>query len=81
MLLFSRSSTSSLIAKAICNAVSFLGWSSLTKDHCKIVIGPVNIPLTIFFVCCCANFDHCTVIDSGRETSPNIIGGFTHRDP
>ena len=45
------------------------------------VIGPVNMPLTIFFVKDCAYLDQKTVIGFDLLISPNIIGGFTHLEP
>ena len=42
----SRSATSSRTARAIWRHVSARGWSSRTNDHCRIVTGPVSIPLT-----------------------------------
>ena len=40
----SRSRTSSRMARAICRQVTDRGWSSRTKDHARMVTGPVSIP-------------------------------------
>ena len=42
------------------------------------VIGPVNIPLTICFVCSWANFDHLTVIGFGLDTKEWAIVFLTY---
>ena len=77
----SRSETSSWIASAIWVQVSLRGWSSRTNDHCRIVTGPVNMPFIGRLVSACASFHQRTVIGSGRDTSPNRIGGLTQRLP
>ena len=41
---FSRSNTSSFRASAICLHTVERGISLRTKDHCRMVTGPVNIP-------------------------------------
>jgi hypothetical protein len=61
--------------------VSARNWSSRTKDHCRIVIGPVSMPFITFFVRLCAYVAHSTVMGFGRDTSPKMIGGFTQREP
>ena len=73
--------TSSCMARAICVQVSLRGWSSRTKDHCRIVTGPVSMP---FIGSLGQGLGRChqrTVIGLGRETSPKRIGGFTQRLP
>jgi hypothetical protein len=50
----SRSLTSSRIASAICSAVCSRGWSSRTKDHCSMVMGPVSMPFIGRWVSDCA---------------------------
>jgi len=61
--------------------VSARGWSSRTNDHCRIVTGPVSMPLTGLVVSDCACCHQRTVIGAGRDTSPYRIGGFTQREP
>ena len=50
----SRSAISSRRARATWRAVSPSGWSSRTKDHARIVTGPVSMPLTGLSVSDCA---------------------------
>ena len=45
------------------------------------VTGPVNMTFIGFAVSDCAYFHHSTVIGLGRNTSPDKIGGRTHREP
>jgi len=77
----SRSATSSRSARATWSAETASGWSSRTKDHARIVTGPVSIPFIGFPVRDCAYRDHSTVIGPRRRTAPHRIEGRVHREP
>lgn len=83
----SRSATSSRSASATWFAVSPSGWSSRTKDHARIVTGPVSMPLTGLSVRDWAWPIHGTVNASPRRpgpsrlTSPHRIDGRVQREP
>ena len=67
---FSKSNTSSESATAICLQTVSREISLRTKDHCKIVTGPVSMPFITLLVRLCAYCDQRTVMGSGRVTSP-----------
>src|SRR3981081_3257314 len=69
------------MADASCLHYSRGGISSRTNDQLRIVTGPVNMPFMGFLVSDCAYFHQPIVMGFGRDTSPNRIGGRTHRDP
>ena len=72
-----------LISEGQCELLSLNRLMNIVtgNDHLRQVIGPVSMPFIGFLEIDAAYLDSLTVIGAGREMSPTMMGGRTHREP